>query len=66
MFSPQHEGDRQHDEIREHGHEPVEPGEDAVELQALPGWMFAVEIEIERFVVRTVAEVMTEMTLRSR
>ncbi len=54
--------DQDHD-VREHGHEPVAAGQDAVQLQALPCRVLAVEIQIERFVVRPVAKVMAEVPL---
>ena len=59
----QERGPHQRHQAAERDHGPVQPGENAVELHALPERAVLGKVEVERLVVRPVAHVVTEMPL---
>ncbi len=57
------EGEQQKHHVSEHHHDPVTARENSVEHQTTPQAMILLEIKVERFVIGTVAEMMSKMAL---
>jgi len=56
-------GLEQDDEVGEEDEHPEQPGQRAVELDVFPEPVLVLEIQVERFVVRPVADVVADVTL---
>ena len=65
MYVPPVENERREscDKIAQHDQQIIKPGQNSVPDQVFPDDVIAVEVKVKRFIIGSIAQVMTEMAL---